>query len=84
MNKVIYLFCLSYFLLSCEKKEDVINKTIKSTINTKEEKNPKSDLKPLFLGLSPNMSDEEFQRKIKQLNGEGILENSNFDIEKRN
>ena len=85
MKKLLSLLCVSYFILCCENKKEVVNnKLIKSTLNTKEEKMLKPDLKPLFLGLSPNMSNQEFQLKIKQLNSEGVLDYNNFDISSGN
>lgn len=72
----ITLILISFFLLlsSCNDKNNTSKNNSISV--TKKDKKYQS----LFLGLNPQMSDEEFSNKIVELNKTGKLENKKFPL----
>ena len=77
LKKILWLSVL-YVSISCIQKEQNIEKTISNSSNSA---GASKNYKPLFLGLSPEMSDVEYQNQIKLLNQRGTLHNSVFTIE---
>lgn len=70
--KRIYLFYIFLIIVGCNSKatNENINSTIKQTINHK----------PLFLSLSPYLSDSIFKYQIKELNKLNKLEKNQFAL----
>ena len=60
-----------FLFSSCNNRQD------KSKIPLKKEK---KTYQPVFLGLSPNMSENEFSTRIKELNKNGKLQDSKFPL----
>lgn len=77
------LILLFFSLLSCEK---IISKKTNDNISVKtiEKKVNSQNIVPIFIGLSPNMSDEVFDEKIKKLNEDGKLVDGEFVITVKN
>lgn len=70
-SKLIKIICLIFLFSSCNNRQD------KSKIPLKKEK---KTYQSIFLGLSPNMSENEFSTKIKELNKNGKLEDGKFPL----
>ncbi len=78
--KNIIKFCPILFLIYCSKNEQFINNIDKDSITNIN----KGNYSPVFLGLSPNMTDKEYDLQIKKLNKDGILEGNDFTINDNN
>ncbi len=70
-SKLIKIICLIFLFSSCNNRQD------KSKIPLKKEK---KTYQSIFLGLSPNMSENEFYTKIKVLNKNGKLQDNKIPL----
>ena len=74
-NYLILLICL--FFINCKNKENEINTNINNEVLNK---SVETEFKPIFIGLSPKMSDEAFSNEIDKLNKEHKLIDSKFPL----
>lgn len=76
MLQKLFTLIICSLLVFCSKKED--KPTVKEIV--KIEKQEHIAFTPIFLGLSPKMTDQEFNTSIKKLNSIGKLENNQFPL----
>lgn len=72
MRNIPYVILIVFTIISC-KKDNV--KTTRSHQNDEIQKH-----EPIFLGLSPKMSNESYDKEIKKLNSEGTLTENEFPL----